>query len=183
MRLVMLGPLGAPIFTLAANADEAMLLLSREERVVRDPRADQILGALTGMTIAPADLQAILTGCVVPSPRAVAGRLHGNGMASIDLEGGTVLYLQRAGDAWRVRAARRADWIVEYLTWPAASLFPTRVRLQSEMPVAVDVTAGVSQIVTNTDLDDAAFTLQIPRDARPLSLEELRESGPLRGQR
>ena len=171
---------GCRYFVLTANAAGAALLLTQEERVVRDRSADQILGALTGVTMSPDDLQAVLTGCVVPSPRPVAGRLHAGGWASIDLDGGATLYLRRSGDSWRLRAARRGDWLVEYPEWSPASPFPARVWLQSAAPVAVDLIASMSQVETNTDLDEAAFAVVIPQNARPLTLEELRESGPLR---
>ena len=102
------------IFVLVANDRGATLLYNRERRVVRGARADELLGALIGIKLTPADLQAIATGCVVPEPRATGGRLHGSSWASIDLEGGATLYLQRARDVWRLRAARRGDWLIEY---------------------------------------------------------------------
>ena len=106
MRLEAVAPFGPPGFILATRGEQAMLLLPRDERVVRGESAEAILGALTGVTLAPADLLAILTGCIVPDAKAVGGRLHANGWASIDLEGGATMYLQRMG-AWRVRAGRR----------------------------------------------------------------------------
>jgi hypothetical protein len=56
MRLEGVAPFGAPAFILAARADEATLLLPREDRVLRGARADEMLGALTGVALAPADL-------------------------------------------------------------------------------------------------------------------------------
>ena len=52
-----------------------------------------------------------------PEPRATGGRQHGSGWVSIDLDGGATLYLQRARDVWRVRAARQGDWVIEYPAW------------------------------------------------------------------
>ena len=179
MRLDMSAGFGT-IFALAANAKDTALLLSRERRVVRGARADEVLGALTGVTMGPADLLAILTGCVVASPRPTSGRLHANGLASIDLEGGATVYLRRSGQVWRLWAARRGDWQLEYPMWSSASLFPAQVRLRSEMPVVVDLTANVAQVETNTDLPESAFTLTVPPDVLPLTLDELRKSGPLR---
>ena len=43
----------------------------------------------------------------------------------------------------------------------------------------VDLTVGLSQIETNKDLEDAAFTVNVPGDADPITVDELRESGPL----
>jgi len=181
MRLDGVAPFGAPAFVLAARGETAILVLPRESpvRVVRGAAAEAILGALTGVTLAPADLQAILTGSVTPAPRATAGRLHRNGWASIDLEGGATLFLQRAGNSWRVRAARRDGWQIEYPAWPGA--FPQSVRLRSDgQALDVDMTATIMQLEANVPLDETTFAIDVPRDALPLSIEELRQSGPLR---
>jgi hypothetical protein len=56
------------------------------------------------------------------------------------------------------------------------------VRLQSTSgDVAVDLTTTISERVTNEDIDPAAFRVDAPADARPLTLDELRQAGPLRG--
>jgi outer membrane lipoprotein-sorting protein len=180
MRLEGIAPFGAPAFILAARGETATLLLPRDARVVRGARAEQILGALAGVALAPADLQAVLTGCVVPQPRASAGRLHGRDLASIDLEGGATVYLRRMGGRWVLIAARRGEWQIEYTAWQGQ--FPTSVRLQSETPVRVDLTASLSQVEANVDLDAAAFVVTVPPNTDPMSLDELREAGPLRGQ-
>ena len=178
MRLEGVAPFGAPLFVLAVNEMSAVLWLPRDARVVRDAPPEEILGALTGVTLAPGDLQALLSGCVVPAPRPTAGRLHGNGWASVDLEGGATLYLQRQGGAWRVRAARRDGWQVEYPAW--AGPFPQSMRLQSNgLALDVEITATISQLEANIDLDASAFTVDVPPSALPLSIEELRTAGPL----
>ena len=178
MRLEGVAPFGPPAFILAARAGTAVLLLPRDSRVLRGARAEDILGALTGVTLEPADLLAILTGCVVPAPRPTSGRVHGNGWASIDLMGGSTLYLQKRGNAWQVRAARRAGWQIEYPMWSGA--FPQAVRLQSDDPtLMVDLTAALSQVETNVDLDERAFTVTVPNDAEAITLDELAQNGPL----
>ena len=179
MRLEGVAPFGPPAFILAARGDTALLLLPRDSRVVRGARAEAILGALTGVALAPADLQAILTGCVTPAPQPSAGRLHANGWASIDLGAGATVFLQQERGRWLVRAARRDGWEIEYPAWQGR--FPASVRLQSAQP-EVDLTASLSQIETNVDIDAAAFTVEVPPDAASLSVEELRQAGPLRDQ-
>jgi hypothetical protein len=179
MRLEGVAPFGAPAFILVARGGNATLLLPRDEpRVLRGPKPEDILGALTGVALGPADLQAILTGCVVPAPQAMEARRHANGWASIDLAGGARLYLEPARGGWTLRAATRAGWQIEYPAWSAN--FPQSVRLQSSQPdVNVDLTAALSQIETNKDLEDAAFTVNVPPGADPITLDELRDSGPL----
>jgi hypothetical protein len=178
MRLEGVAPFGPPAFILAARGDTAVLLLPRDSRVLRGARAEEILGALIGVTLGPADLLAILTGCVVPTPKATGGRLHANGWASIDLAGGATLYLQMRGGGWQVRGARRAGWQIEYPVW--SGMFPQSLQLRSEDPAPmVDLAASLSQVETNVDLDENAFTVTVPADAVPITIDELRQNGPL----
>jgi outer membrane lipoprotein-sorting protein len=46
----------------------------------------------------------------------------------------------------------------------------------------VDLTATLSQIEANVDIEPAAFTVTVPPGARELTLDELRAAGPLRGE-
>ena len=187
MRLEGVAPFGPPGFILVARGEEATLLLPRDEpRVLRGAKPEDILGALTGVSLGPADLQAILTGCVVPAPQATDARRHANGWLSIELGGGATLFLvpTPAGrtvsgpPGWQLRAARRAGWQIEYPQWSGD--FPQSVRLQSLAPDAmVDLTAALSQIETNKDLEDAAFRVNVPAGADSITLDELRDAGPL----
>lgn len=180
MRLEGVTPFGAPAFILTARSGDAMLLLPRDGRVLRGARAEEILGAITGVTLAPADLMAMLTGCVTASPVATAGHLHENGWATIDLDGGARLFLRRQDGAWRMQAAQRDGWQFEYPAWNGR--FPERVRLWSNRAgVRVDLTATLSQIEANVDIDPAAFTVNAAPNAAVLTLEELQATGPLRG--
>ncbi|MNC93985.1 hypothetical protein D3C83_107340 [compost metagenome] len=61
--------------------------------------------------------------------------------------------------------------------------FPAIVRLRSLDPtINVDLTAAVSQLEANMTLDPAAFTVTVPADTLSMTLDELRDSGPLRDQ-
>lgn len=179
MRLEALAPFGAPAFILATRGGDAILLMPRDDRVLRGAAPEAILGALTGVSLAPADLQAILTGCVVPSPKATGGVQYGSDWRGIDLQGGAKLYLRRVANEWQVRAAERAGWRIEYGAWQGA--FPRSVRLHQVQPASVDMIAEISQLETNVPIDPAAFTVDVPRDAASITLDELRDAGPLRG--
>jgi hypothetical protein len=48
--------------------------------------------------------------------------------------------------------------------------------------VPVDLTAAISQLEANVDLPAVAFRVDAPSNAGPMTLEELREAGPLRAQ-
>jgi hypothetical protein len=179
MRLEGVAPFGPPAFILAARPGAAVLLLQRDERVLRHPEARDILGALAGVPLAPADLLAVLTGCVVPDPTPGTGRMHERGWASIDVGDRATLFLQQTNGAWLVRAARRAPWEIEYDQWMSG--LPRLVRLRSlEGQVPVDAALAVSQIETNVDVPADAFTLDVPANMAELTLDELRQAGPLR---
>ena len=180
MRLEGVAPFGPPAFILVARDAVGTVLLPRENRVLQGARADEILGALTGVALSPADLQAIMTGCVMPASDATGGRVHGNGLASLDLTGGATLYIQREGTRWRLRAATRPGWQIEYPGWQGE--FPRTVRLRSRDEAAgVNITAGISQLEANVDLAASAFTVDVPPRALALTLDELRNRGPIRG--
>jgi hypothetical protein len=187
MLLQGVAPFGAPVFILAARDGSATLLLTREDRVIRKAPPEAILGALTGVALDPADLLAVFTGCVVPAPRPTAGRLHAGGIASIDVESvdqgsqrrTATVYLRRNGSQWQLRAAKRDGWQIEYT--PGTGSFPQSVRLLSTNPdVVVGITAALSQIETNEVLDPKAFIVDEPKDVMPMTVDELRQAGPLR---
>ena len=179
MRLEGVAPFGPPAFILAARGGTATLLLPRDSRVLTATRPEEILGALAGVALTPADLQAILTGCVTPVQEAAAGRLHGNRWASVQAAGGSTLYLERVGAAWQLRAARRPGWEIGYGDWRGT--FPGRVRLHATSETLdVDLSVSVSQLETNVDLDPVAFQVTVPADALDVTIEELRRAGPLR---
>jgi hypothetical protein len=187
MHLEGVAPFGQPVFILAARNGTATLLLPGDKRILRGSAPEAILEALVGVTLAPADLLAVFTGCVVPTPRAIAGRIHQGGLASIDVESGdqqggprsATLYLQRAGSVWQLRAARRDKWQIEYVQ--GSGTFPESVRLVSPEQ-RVNLGASLSQVETNVDIDAAAFAVEERKDLTPLTIEELRDAGPLRGQ-
>src|SRR5687767_9178102 len=116
MRLEGVAPFGPPAFNLVSGR-ETLLLLARDARVDRGAKPEEILGALTGVTLGPADLLAVLTGCVVPEPKPVSGSQHDGNWGTIALNGGATLYLRKAGNTWRLAAARRDGWRVDYLAW------------------------------------------------------------------
>jgi hypothetical protein len=97
---------------------------------------------------------------------------------SIDLEGGATVYAAREGQGWQLRAARRGPWQVQYTM--GAGTLPAAVALHADMPVRVDLNAAIDQAETNVDLEASAFSVSVPPDAMPLSVDTLRANGPLR---
>lgn len=186
MHLEGVAPFGQPLFILAARGGSGALLLPAESRILRNAPPASILEALTGVSLDPEDLQAVFTGCVLPAPRATAGRTHAGGLTAIDIEGSgqqprtATIYLRRAGSQWQLHAARRDRWQIEY-TYGTGS-FPQSVRLLSTSPdVRVDIRGTLSQVETNQEIAPAAFIIDEPKNVMPMTLEELRQAGPLRG--
>src|SRR5262249_3532136 len=102
----------------------------------------------------------------------------------IPVTGGGELYLHReAGNGpWRLVAAiRHADasgaWRADYREFQ--NDLPRTVRVTSVGARRFDLQLGLSQVDVKVPLDEAAFHVQIPPSARSLTLDELRQSGPL----
>ncbi|MBI2834501.1 MAG: hypothetical protein HYX76_08775 [Acidobacteria bacterium] len=179
MRLEGTAPFGPPAFILVAQADEATLLLPRDERVLTGAAAPAILDALTGIALGPDDLQAVLTGCITPGAQPSGGRSYAGDWLVVDLDDGSVAYLKGPTASPFVVAATTGRWTIEY--GDSSSGFPRRVRLMSR-PGSVrrtDIQVSIAQFETNMNLDAATFTVKIPPDALPLTLEDLRAAGPL----
>jgi hypothetical protein len=183
LRLEGVAPFGAPVFIVVAHpGTESALLLPREGRVLRGVPAAAILGALAGLDLDPDDLLAILVGCVVADPQPAEGHTLANGWTAVALADGDTAYLRREASGWRIAAGIAGPVTIEYREF--LNGFPRQVRLRSEPPgggVAADLTVRLQQVELNVPIDRAAFSLVVPVDAVPLTLEELRRLGPLGG--
>jgi len=186
LRLEAPAPFGAPVFILAATADRSVIWFPRDKRVLRDAAVADVLEALTGMRRHSDDLLALLTGCLVSEPRAEAteARRFESGWMAMPLSSGGEAYMRRERQQWRIVGGRgpgeggdraAASWTVAYDQFAAG--FPGRVRVWQEP--TTDMTFRVSQLEANVAIDPAAFTLDVPADAVPMSLDELRQMGPL----
>lgn len=180
LRLEGLAPFGAPAFVLVASFGRALLLLPRERRAVTDATGRELLEALAGLPLGAADFRAVLTGCLAPRPRPVAARAYAGGWTGVALEGGATLYL-RGGDGPAVVAAgRRPGLLVEYAEHVRG--LPRRIRVQTTPgdAGATDLTATLSQVGVNVELDERAFVQNVPEGFAPAGIETLRGgAGPL----
>jgi hypothetical protein len=180
IRLEGAAPFGAPVFILAADSTRATLLLPRDNRVLTGEPPAAILESLVGLNLGPADLLAILSGCVERDPQPAGGRVFSGGWAGIDLAGGGRVYLQRDGrQRWQVRAASRQALRLEYER--GASSIPDAVRIAADgdSGAGTDLRIAVSQPELNVTLGPEVFAVKIPSDAQPISLAELRLAGPM----
>jgi hypothetical protein len=199
LRLEGAAPFGGPIFIFVARNGVGDLLLPRRREVLRQAPPDEILDALAGISLTPDDLRAALAGCVKAGMDPVSARAYGDDWLVVDLSGGGSIYLRRQNTgAWTIVAGRHAGLEVEYAN--VAGGGPGRVRVRSAAlrepqgrpepgrgtaagaGAQVDLDIRLSQVETNVDIDPAAFTIQVPPGTAAISLEELREAGPLGAQ-
>jgi hypothetical protein len=188
LRLEAPAPFGAPIFILVSRANRATLLLPRDRRVLRDVPVEDVLDAITGLPRSSDDVLELVSGCLSTGlTPAGQGQSSPGGWMKIALAGGITAFLAREGAGWRIAAGQRAAgpggaaWSVSYSGF--ASGFPGAVSIRQEphggSVAATALTFQVSQLEANVPIDARAFDLVVPAEALPLTLEELRQSGPL----
>jgi hypothetical protein len=175
LRLEGVAPFGAPVFILVADGLRGTLLLSRERRVVLDAPPEEILNALVGIRLGPDDLRAMLAGCVRAASDSTGARAYGPDWLAVDLAAGGTIYLRRAANAWRIVAGRYGGLEIEYAAFQGDR--PSRVVLRGP---DLSLALALSQVDVNGDVPrDQLVALKIPDGVTPLSLEQLREAGPL----
>ncbi len=181
MRIEGLAPFGAPVFVLAARPDGAILVLPRETAVARAASAADLLEAVVGVGLTPADLLAIVAGCGVADWEVRGGATFGDQWVRVDLDEGRRLWLRRLapGAAPLVVAAEDARWRVEYTrvdgTWPTA----IRLVQRAPGPVRTDAVLAVDAPEALDALPPGALEVIVPRDAREVSLADLRRNREL----
>ena len=173
---------GKPFFVLVARGPDATLVLTRDGRVLRGAAPSAIIEALAGIALEPDELRALVSGCALGAGRPADGRSFQHGWAGIEAAGTTVFLRQIEGQ-WRVAGARRGPLTIEYSNFVGGR--PSTLHLQTTSAQGVapaDLTLRVSQVEINTPLDNAVFYADVPPNAVPLTLEELRRAGPLGGE-
>jgi hypothetical protein len=179
LRLEGVAPFGKPVFVLVAEGARATLLLPRDDRVLRDAPPEDIIEALAGVALDAVRLRAVVSGCGLASGSPSDGREYPKGWLAVDHDG-TTTYLKKITGAWRVVASQNGPLTVEY--GDLASTYPAIVRIRTTGTGgrgAADLTLKLSQVEINVPLARGVFDVEVPRDATPLTLEELRRAGPL----
>jgi hypothetical protein len=188
VRLEMPAPFGAPFFILAGRAETATLVLPRERRVLHDTAVAAVLERLTGLSLGADDLRRIVSGCLVDRPAPEGGRQWPGGWQAVTLGPERVAYLRPVQGRPTLVAADYGRWHVDYSQH--AGGFPRMVRVRSAAVLAeadaraaadpdVDITARVEQLDVNTPINPRAWTVDVPSDADPMTLDELRSIAPL----
>jgi hypothetical protein len=171
-----------PFFSLVARASDATLVLPRDGRVLRGARPQAIIEALAGVPLDTTGLLSVVTGCgLEPAGTPANGRSYGSGWAAVDA-GATTVYLRQLENRWRLAGATRPPLTVEYADFQGDRPGTVRLRTASSPNgAASDITLRLSQVDVGGTVDSKVFEIEIPPDAKPITLDELRRAGPLGG--
>ena len=179
-RLEAPAPFGAPFFILAGRNEAATLLLPREKRVLTGTTVTAVLERITGLALGADDLRLIVSGCLVQQPAPADGRQWPGGWQAVRLAPDRVAYLRTRQGHPVLVAADYGSWRVDYARH--AGGFPREVRVRrvpgADEPM-VDITARVEQLEVNTPINPRAWSVDVPSDADPMTLDELRSIAPL----
>jgi hypothetical protein len=171
LRLEALAPFGAPALLLASDGATTTLLFPRDRQVLRQASVADVLDAITGLALGAGELRDVLFGCLAIA--GGTGQRFNDEWQAVDADGVRV-YLQRG----RVAAADYRGWLVDYAALAGGA--GRTVRVRRTLPTgAIDLTAVLSQVQMNVDLPAEAFTLAVPDDAAPITLDDLRAASPL----
>lgn len=177
VRLEGVAPFGPPVFILAGKAERATLLLPREHRVLEDTAVSAVLERLTGLALGADDLRLMVSGCLVDQATPLDGRQWPGGWQAVTLAPDRVAYLRVQHGRPVVVAADYGPWHLDYAEH--LSGYPRVVRVRRANDGTTDVTARVGELEVNTAINPLAFTLEVPSDAEPMTLDELRAVAPL----
>jgi hypothetical protein len=172
-------PFGRPAFILVATGPEATLSLPRDNRALRNASTEAIVEALVGLPLGAAAMRAVVSGCgfgAVDTPGA--GRAYDGGWAAIET-GDSTTYLRQVEGHWRVVAAAKPPLTVHYSGFSLGRA--STLRLLSTGQVPANLSVQLSDVNVNTALGPDVFAVQIPSEAEPLTIDDLRRSGPLSG--
>jgi hypothetical protein len=188
-RLELVGSSRPPLFIFTARSDDATLLAPRDNRVLQHERASVVLEAVTGIPLNGVDIEGLLTGC----PR-INGTYRafqfGDTWLKFFIGDNDEVYLRRndpSGPWHLVVMIRRVPG--QALRWRAEFLdrrdgVPRSIRLTSldligQPSDAFDIQLSLRQVEINPLLGPEEFAVPVPQSAQPLTLDELRRSGPL----
>jgi hypothetical protein len=175
VRLELPAP-GRPIFVYVVNGDRATLVFPRDGRVLRDAPPAETFEALAGVSLGPDDLRAIVTGCGFSSGAPSGGRSFDAGWAAVNA-GSATSWLEQVAGAWRLVAGASRGVDVRYSDFTGGR--PGTIRLRTTQGAPTDLTIRLSQVDVNQPLEPAVFEADVPAGATPMTLQELREAGPL----
>jgi hypothetical protein len=171
---------GRQIFRMAGTANDATLYINEGHRYAKGP-PEELTEALVGVKLGPSRWLALVTGCVATSPDFVSGVRYDKDLAVMTPTGR--VFLSMMDGAWHAHRGLFDGLVVEYEHYTAAvSAFPSQWRIDSERDrnPSVALSIEVDKATAGASIGPKAFTISLPPDAAPMTLDELRASGPLR---
>ena len=156
----------------------ATLVLNRDRRVVRDAPPAALVEALTGVALGPDELRAAIAGCGVAVDQISSGQSYPGDWATVEGSQGRS-WLRRVAGAWRLVANVHDALEIRYDEFASGHPSVVRFRTTPAQGAATDLTLRLTQVDINVTLGAEVFEVEVPDDATPLSLEELRRGGPL----
>jgi len=181
VRLEANAPFGQPIFIFVADGpgdNAASLLLPRDRRVLERGKPADVLEAVSGVPLDAVALRTLVTGCA-NMPDVSDAVAFGDDWRVVP-DGGDNVYFHHTSTspAWElVTTVRRDGWRADYSMFQNS--LPRVVRIVSQPPGRFDLQLDLSQVEINVPLGPEAFRLERTAGAQPISLDELRQSGPL----
>lgn len=175
-------PFGASIFVYATRDGRATLLLPRDRRVLQHDDPAAVLEAVTGVPLGPTELRRALTGCAPPDV-PTEGRSFGGDWRAVALGSANAFLRRDRTSTWRLvsvayRREPQGSWRADYGEFEGD--LPRAVRVTSVGdPPRFDVRLELSQVEINPTLERGTFAVTIPDAVSPITLEELRRSGPM----
>ena len=190
VRLELPAP-GKPFFTYVVDGETATLVLPRDGRVLREAPPADTLEALTGVAIGPDDLRTIVAGCGLTAgdadTRAQLRRRAGSRSIPIARRRGCSRL--RGSGSWRPRRVESAQSVggpleVRYADFVAGRPATIRLRMladrawrRARSEYRPDDSASRRSRSTSRSTP-AAFSVEVPPTATPMTLEAASESGP-----
>ena len=180
-RIEAIAPFG-PVFIFVALHADSTLLLVRDNRILEHGSPADVLEALTGVPLDAAELRTMVTGCAVSADAAEARQPADGWMTMPDGTGTIYLRRSRRGDPWQIATAVRydssgAEWHAEYRDFQNG--LARSIHLWASDPGRFDLGLSLSQVEINVPLDANVFGMRIPPAAVPMTLNELRDNGPV----
>jgi len=169
---------GRPIFVLVGEPDGAMLVLPRDKRVLTGEPTERIIEALAGVELTAEELRAVVSGCGFGPVEPQGASAYENGWIAVQAPA-TTTWLRNTEGAWQPLAAVRGPVEIRYEEFSGA--YPSRIRIRTapvDSGTRADLTFRVSDADINIELGPEVFRVDVPADATPLTLDELRQSRP-----
>jgi hypothetical protein len=122
---------------------------------------------------------AVLSGCATFAARAVDAREYDGGVTALRFPDAEEVYVETIAGRASVRAAVVDGVVIDYQR-SAASEWPQRIALRSEpgRTPSVSLSMRVDAALADPPADPAQFAVVVPAGASPMSIDELRASGP-----